>query len=231
VLGYGINSDLSIFGVLPVVDKTLWVTPGARRIRRNTSGIGDVRIFSRYILFQDNAPGRTFRIAPFAGIKIPTGESQASDAFGLLPAALQAGSGSWDPFGGVIATWQTPQYEIDGQVSYKLNTEANNYQFGDELRLDASLQYRLLPRKLADDTSAFLYGVLESNLIYKQKDRLSGVSLANTGGTQLFISPGIQYVTRSWIAEAVVQLPVYQNLNGTGLKDDYIVRVGFRMKF
>jgi len=232
VLGYGIINDLSIFGVMPLLDKTLKVTPlGNVRTKRSTSGFGDARLFARYTVFKQNAPGRTFRIAPFAGIKMPTGKSRVSDALGTLPATLQLGSGSWDPFGGVVATWQTLDYEIDAQVSYKLNTTANGFRFGNELRLDASLQYRLWPQELGDDTPGFLYGVLEGNFLYQEKNRSGGAALANSGGTRLFAAPGLQYVTRRWIAEAIVQIPVFQDLNGTALKDNFTARAGFRVNF
>jgi len=132
VLGYGINSDLAIFGVIPLLDKTLKVTvPGPGRVKRRTSGLGDARLFARYTVFKQNAPGQTFRIAPFAGLKLPTGTSRKTDSLGTLPASFQLGSGSWDPFGGVVATWQTLDYQIDVQASYKLNTKANNFRFGD----------------------------------------------------------------------------------------------------
>ncbi len=232
VLGYGIKNDLSIFGVVPLLDKTLKVTPlGGVRTKRSTSGFGDARLFARYTVLKQNAPGRTFRIAPFAGIKLPTGKSQASDSLGTLPATLQLGSGSWDPFGGVVATWQTLDYEIDAQVSYKLNTGANGFRFGNELRLDASLQYRLWPQELGDDTPGFLYGVLEGNFLYQEKNRNGGATLANSGGSRLFAAPGLQYVTRRWIAEAIVQIPVFQDLNGTALKDNFTARAGFRVNF
>jgi len=231
-LGYGLSSKLAIFGVVPVLDKTLKVSPvPGTRVKRSDSGMGDARLFARYTVLSQNGPGRSFRIAPFAGIKAPTGRSQKSDGLGILPATLQLGSGSWDPFAGVVATLQTLDYQIDAQASYKLNTKANGFRFGDELRFDASLQYRLWPRELTDETSGFLYGVLEGNFLYQERSRSNGVTLANSGGTQLFASPGLQYVTRRWIAEAIVQIPLVQDLNGTALKDNYTVRAGFRVNF
>jgi hypothetical protein len=38
-------------------------------------------------------------------------------------------------------------------------------------------------------------------------------------------------VTRRWVAEAIVQVPVVQELNGTALEDNFIVRAGFRVNF
>ncbi len=232
VLGYGITGDLSVFGVLPLLDKKLAVTlPGGARVKRGTSGIGDGRLFARYTVFKDNAPGRTFRIAPFAGIKLPTGKSRQADSLGLLPATLQLGSGSWDPFAGLIVTYQTLDYQFDLQASYKLNTKSNGLEFGDEARLDGSLQYRIWPRDLGNFVPGFLYGVLEGNLLNQAKSKAGGVEIASSGGRQLFAAPGLQYVTRRWIAEAIVQIPVFQDLNGAALEDNYTVRAGMRFNF
>jgi hypothetical protein len=232
VIGYGVTGDLAVFGFLPYLHKTLDVTtPSGPRVTRDTSGIGDARLFGRYTVFRDDAPGRTFRIAPFAGVELPTGDDDDSDNLGILPTTLQLGSGSWDPFGGVVLTYQTLDYEIDVSVSYKVNTQANNFEFGDTARLDASLQYRLWPRELGTGVPGFLYGVFESNLIYQGKNEIGGVNDPNSGGTTLLIAPGLQYVTKRWVLEAIVQLPVFQNLNGSSLEDDFTVRTGFRLNF
>ena len=232
VLGYGVNRDLAIFGVLPYLDKELDTTmPGGQRVTRGTDGIGDARLFGRYTVFKDDAPGRTFRIAPFLGVEMPTGDDDDRDSLGTLPAPLQLGSGSWDPFGGIILTYQTLDYQIDAQASYKANTEANHFEFGDEARLDASFQYRLWPRELGTGIPGFMYGVLEGNLIYQGKNEINGGKDPHSGGTSFILSPGVQYVTKRWILEAIVQVPVVQDLNGTALEDDFTVRAGFRVNF
>lgn len=232
VLGYGLTSDLALFGALPYLDKEIdLTTPAGQRVTRDTDGIADARLFGRYTVFQDDAPGRTFRIAPFAGIEIPTGDDDDRDGLGRLPQPLQPGSGSWDPFVGVVATYQTLDYQVDAQIAYEANTEANNFEFGNAFRFDASLQYRLLPREIGSGVPGFLYGVIEANLLHEGKNEINGVNDPKSGGTKLFLSPGLQYVTKQWIVEFGVQLPVVQDLNGTALEDDFIVRAGFRVNF
>lgn len=226
MFGYGVSSDLALFGVLPYLDKQLDFTmPGGQRVTRSARGIGDAQVFARYTLLQTDKLGSTFRVAPFIGIKLPTGDDDDSDGLGRLPPPLQLGSGSWDPFGGIVASYQTLDYQIDAQISYQANTEANGF----ESRLDASLQYRLFPRELGAGVPGFLYGVIETNLVHQAKNRLGGTSDPNSGGTTLYLSPGLQYVTRKWVLEAIVQLPVVQDLNGAALKNDFIVRAGFRV--
>jgi len=231
VFGYGVTSDLALFGVLPYVDKNLEITSMGVRRTRDTSGIGDLTLFGRYTVFKEDIPGRTFRIAPFAGVELPTGEDDEIDGFGRLPPSVQLGSGSVDPFGGFVATYQTLDFEIDAQASYKINTEANNFEFGDVARLDTSFQYRLWPRSLGSGVPGFLYGVVEGNLIYQAQNQSNGTKDPNSGGTTLFLMPGLQYVTQRWIVEGGVQIPVVQDLNGTALEKDYIVRFGFRFNF
>ncbi len=232
VLGYGVTGDLTLFGVLPYLHKELELTtPAGARIERDTSGIGDLRAFARYTVFHDDAPGRTFRIAPFAGVEAPTGDDDERDRLGRLPQPLQLGSGSWDPFFGVVGTWQTLDYEVDAQLAYEVNTEANDFEFGDVFRADASLQYRLWPRQLGPGVPAFFYGVIEANLIHQDENEVDGVEDPDSGGTTLFLSPGVQYVTKRWVLEGVMQVPAFQDLNGTALQDDWTVRAGFRVNF
>jgi hypothetical protein len=231
VLGYGISPKLAVFGVLPFVDNELKVTSGGQRVTRSASGVGDLTVFGRYTVIQRDQPGRTFRFAPFFGVKAPTGEDDATDALGRLPPSVQVGSGSWDRFVGVVATYQTLRYQVDSQFSYRANNEANNFEAGDVARVDASLQYRLRPRTLTGGVPAFLYGVLEVNLIDRDKNQVGGVEDPNSGGTMLFIAPGIQYVTKRWIVEGAVQFPVSQDLNGTALENNYIARRSGRVNF
>lgn len=231
VLGYGVTRDFALFGMLPHLDKRLDMDMGGQRVSRSDEGIGDLTLFGRYTAYQSDAPGRTFRVAPFLGVKAPTGRDDAQDSLGRLPPPVQLGSGSWGALGGVVATYQTLDYQIDSQLSYQANREANGFRFGNVATLDASFQYRLWPRTLGSGVPAFLYGVLEANLAHAGKNRIGGIDDPNSGGTTLFLSPGLQYVTRNWILEAGVRIPVMQNLNGAALKNDHIFNTGFRINF
>ncbi|MDQ6987537.1 MAG: hypothetical protein Q9M25_07030 [Mariprofundaceae bacterium] len=232
VLVYGMNAKLALFGVLPYVDKRMDVTMGAKRIRRQTQGLADGKFFARYTIYQADQPGDTLRIAPFAGLKIPTGVHDERDALGLLPRTLQSGSGSWDPFAGITLTRQTLGWEFDVAASYQMNTQASEFEFGDEARLDASFQYRILPRSLDDaGVPAFVYAVLESNLIWNGKNKLAGATDINSGGLVWNLVPGLQYVTRRYVLETAVQLPTAQQLNGSALQTDWLWTAGFRWNF
>ena len=232
VLGYGIIHKLALFAVVPYVDKRLDLDgAGGGKIHRDASGIGDASAFARGTLLQRDSPGRTLRVGAFVGVKAPTGNDDESDAFGRLPQPLQAGSGAWDVFGGVVVSMQSLAYEVDSQLGYRVNGTGNDFEAGDELRWDASIQYRLWPRSLENRAPGFLYGVLETNFSRREKNRSGGVNDRDSGGLRLALTPGIQYVMKRWVVESVVQLPVYQDLNGDALEEDYSVLFGIRFNF
>ncbi|MBI4389503.1 MAG: transporter [Nitrospinae bacterium] len=231
VLGYGVNRDFALFGMLPYLDKRLDMRSGDVDVVRDRRGFGDLTLLGRYTAHEDNGPGRTFRVAPFFGVKAPTGSGNARDELGSLPPPVQSGTGSWDLTAGTVATYQTLDFQVDGQMSYQANREANGFQAGNVAEFGASLQYRLLPRDLGAGVPAFLYGVLEINLVHAAEDRLGGAGDPDSGGITLFIAPGLQYVTRKWIVEAGVQVPAVQRLNGAALKNDYVLNAGVRFNF
>lgn len=234
VLGYGVTSRFAVFGMVPYFfNKELGVTTPMGRVERDTSGFGDVSLFGRYTLYKKDDTGSTFRVAPVFGLTAPTGDDNDRDRFGELPRPLQAGDGAWDGFAGVITSYQALQYQVDGQLLYRENGRHDGFARGDETRFDASLQYRISPRSMqgVPGTPCFVYALLESNIIHRERDDLGSGADADSGGTQWLLAPGLQYVSRRWIVEGTIQLPVAEDSNGDAIEDDYIVRVGFRRSF
>ncbi|MDC0662342.1 transporter [Marinobacter sp. SS21] len=234
VLGYGVTSKLALFGAVPYFyNKALDVTSSMGRVERDTRGMGDVSVFGRYTILQDDFTGGTLRIAPVFGVTAPTGEDNDRDSLGELPRPLQTGDGAWDAFGGLVVTYQTLQYQLDAQLLYHENGRHDGFARGDEMHFDASLQYRIWPPRMNDlaGTPDFVYALFESNLIHRERDEIGGATRTESGGTQWLLAPGLQYVNRRWIVEGTVQLPVAEAPNGAAIQDDYIVRVGFRRNF
>lgn len=226
VLGYGATPDLAIFGIVPWVSRDLDLASGGRR---EASGLADMRVFARYTAYSHDVSGGTFRIAPFLGLEMPTGENRKSDALGLLPPGLQPGSGSWDPFGGVVVSWATLDWNLDGQVSWQANTRADGVEMGDLFQADLAVYKRLLPAELSADTASFLLGGVEFNFEDEGRTRLSGAADPDSGGQRFFITPGLQYAGKLWMAEVAVQIPVARNLNGANFDRDFALQIGLRL--
>jgi len=212
VLGYGFTSRLAVFGVLPVAKINR--TPGD-----SDSGLGDSALFARYELFRSDSAGRTFRIAPFAGVRLPTGS------------AGKTGDGSVDVFGGVIATLASTLWVLDSQVRHDFNRKAKGFERGDSTSLETSFQYRLSPGKITLDTNAFVFGILELSANYYERNRVGGESDLNSGGFILYLTSGLQYATRRWIADLGVRTPIVNDLHGSALEPDYSILTSIRFNF
>ncbi|MBI5631315.1 MAG: transporter [Elusimicrobia bacterium] len=230
VLVYGVSSKLALMGVFPYMDKRLAIkSTGA--VRR-ASGLGDIMTVGRYEIFARSSSGQTTRGAVFAGLKWPSGRNTESDALGVLPPSVQLGSGSYDPMFGTVWTGQWLAFQADADISYRRNTKADDFKFGDALEQNVSLQYRIWPRVLqAEGLPNYLYGVLEANNVYQAKNEAGGVTDGDSGGYQLFLTPGLQWVTKRAVFEFAAQLPAVQSLNGTALRTDYRLLGSFRLWF
>lgn len=226
---YGVTPKLAVFGVVPILSKRLETTTPGSRVERNPAGLGDVRVFARYTAFQSNARGRTIRLAPFAGIEAPTGTNSAEDALGVLPAPLQLGSGSWDPFFGFAFTWETLGWQLNIAPAYQRNTTADGFRFGNQARIDAGYKVRVLPRALGGGIPRFLYANLESNLIHARPNETGDGTVVGSGGTTWYLGPGVQFITQRYIVEGAIQLPILQDLGVGALPRDYVATLSARL--
>lgn len=210
VLGYGVTADWAVFGVVPFAFTS--VDPGAGPAE-DLNGIGDVSLFARYTAYKLNGPGYTFRVAPFAGVELPTGRA------GI-------GSQSTDPFGGLVVTYLNNDFEIDLSARYQVNTPSEGVNPGDTLNLDGSLQYRVLPRTLGSGVPSFLYAVGEVNYV-----RTGAGETASDPRETLFLSPGVQLIAPTYIVEGAVQIPVYDTGAPSAPEPDFTARFGIRIPF
>ena len=230
VVAWGLDSRWTLFGIAPFIEKRLDLDGPSGRMRRQSTGIGDLRLMARYTALRRDGAGRTFRIAPLAGIEAPTGRDDARDALGRLPGVLQAGSGSWDPFVGVVMTSQSLRQEWGASVTVRFNHAGPGFEAGDVARLDLSW-HRRLARGGQGRGMYFLYAGLEGRSTWQGRDRIGGLSDEDSGGTTLALAPVLQFITRRTVIEAAIELPVAQNLNGQALEQDYVLHLGARFNY
>ncbi len=226
ILSYALITDATVTAVFPYVRKKLEM--GGTELE--ASGLGDIRLLGKYRFYRKDAPrGRTQAAAIF-GLKLPSGSDNETDGGMRLPPPLQPGSGSLDVILGAAVGKSTAFYNLEGGVTYKVNSEANDFRFGNTVNYDLSFQYKLYPGWPTRDAQMNL--TLELNGTYAAKSETNGVTLANSGGNTLLLSPGVQYIlTGNLLLETSVQVPIVQDLNGSQLETDYAVLFGFRFLF
>lgn len=233
VFFYGVTSKLYVAGIFPYFDKRLEFTVPEGRFQRGDSGLADTTYIASYEILRRDYPGKTFRGRVYAGFEAPTGDDDESDRFGVLPQPLQLGSGSWDGVFSNYYSLQAIRWEISQEFVYKINTEANDFEFGDVFSHNSALSWMIYPVSLNrfDEMIYDVMFVLELNGVWSDRSESLGAEIADSGGYSLFISPGLQLRTNEIFVEAIVQLPIIQDLNGTQLETDYIVTAGFRIAF
>ena len=215
-LVYGITPKLTAFATLPIlVHRRRELTDGSVN---EDSAVGDFRLLARYTFFVDDyAPLSTRRVALLAGMKFPTG----ADRFGTP---------SFDPIFGAVGTWAANRVEFDMDVLYTVTTERHDFEAGDEFRYDLAYRYRLWPERFAGRLLQ-LNGVLELNGRWAGKTRADGSPVADSGGNLLLLSPGVQFITKRFIIEASVQVPIWQDPNGSQIEDDFTAVLSARIPF
>jgi len=214
---YNLFSDRLQLGVIvPFVDIDFESTA----LNMSSFGIGDVRFFAKYLLLQVDRKKETFRVAAKAGVKLPTGDEDETPALG---------SGSTDYFVSTVAGWVKDRIGIYLEGIYNLNTSHNQVDFGSSFSYNLAFGYRLLPVVYETYPSPQLNGFLEINGTTTARNKVTGVTNENSGGTTIFLSPGLQYIGgRRWLIEASVQIPLVNEPNGTQLATDWTVSIGTR---
>jgi len=226
---YGFTAKSSVLVKVPVIYRELKTAGGALR---SDHGPGDVTVLGKHRFFTHNFKGGTSRFSAIAGLELPTGDDNARDSLGLLPKGIQLGSGSVDVIAGVTYTLQTLDHQFDMDLRYIFNNEANDFEFGDIFKYNLAFQKRVWPSILPDKGVYSQWNaVLELNGVLERKSELGGNSVAGSGGNTLYLSPGVQFVTKRSVFEFSFLYPVVQNLNGNQIETDYSLVLSYRYNF
>ncbi len=206
-LAYGLSASWTLIFDMPVVLSKVKDIDQAG-IHDSDSGLADMRIMNKIRLYRnDFGINDTARFDLIVGAELPTG----SDALS---------SDSFDPIIGGVYSIMAGRHAFDFDGLWKFNTAGTSHGGGaDLLKYDLAYLYRLSPETYASvDPTAWFAGIELNGLYETNNDH------------ELFIAPGLQYVTTRWIIEATVQLPLYQTLDHRPERD-FIAGLGFRVQF
>ena len=231
VLPYELLSNrLVVMGVLPYLDKTLEMGSAGNQQELAVNGLGDLAVAAKLGMYQRDRPNRTTRMALFGRVKLPTGDDNAVGPEGqALPKSLQLGTGSVDGSAGFILTHSVGPLGLSGDVIYDVNSESDGFAFGDVLHYDVALGYRILPRIYRTYPAKQINIYVEANGTWSRRNTLEGTLLADSGGSLLLLSPGVQFVPLgNFLVEATYQVPVWHGLNGSQLGFNPTFKLGLR---
>ena len=209
-LEYGLTADWTAEIELPYLDKDV--------NDDGSSGLGDIVLRSRYRFLRLDTPGVQRSAAVLAQVKLPTGDDDGSP---------RLGSGSTDFVGGLLYGHESRRWYYNLAARYRLNTEGGDgLEKGDRQFLDLVGGVRpVLTGYLEPDAVVFL----EINWENAGRDERNGVTLGDTGGWELFLSPGLFATYRNVALRTGVQIPIAENLDGNQPTSDY--RFKFELKY
>lgn len=203
------------------------------------TGFGDLSLLSQWRVINTGPQG--FRLALIGGVKLPTGETDelAEGEDHLLEAEFQAGSGSVDWLLGAAASQSMGQLSLHANVLYIFVNEGDqNTDLGDRFHFNLATALRVIgdathvdePGTPAHDDGPQVDLVLELNGEWDDRQEINGVRSIHSGGTALFISPGIRVAEGNWTAFASAGIPVLTDFNGIQAEPDWRLTMGVAVK-
>ena len=233
---YGVTEDLMLLGVIPYkktkLDGHLHVHADGdievhSDMKGEQSGLGDIALLGRYTFFKTHTIDTTTTIAGLLGVKLATGKTdgKTEDGAEFLDSHLQLGTGSTDYLVGLSLSHAIQKFSLSANLLGIIATEGKagntKHQFGNMLNYDITAKYRIHPYELAP-TAAQLFVAIGVNGETREREKENGAEVINSGGSTLYASPAIQLtLPPHWVAEIQYQHPIYHNLYGTQLAEDY----------
>ena len=226
---YGLTRRISLSTLFTFITQSRNIfSYGDISSKLNTSGLSDGVILVKYNIIPLSLFDQ-MELSLGVGLKLPMGNSTLRSDGILIPADMQPGTGSWDGiFWGYASKGFVPVIPLNVfiNVSYRLNGTNNRfgesfqqgYTFGNELFVNLGAGYR---------TDTFFDFTLMFRFRNTAPDQFDSGQLPNTGGTWLYLVPGINgKINDRLIARLSGQIPLYRNLTGTQLTTTYTASLG-----
>jgi hypothetical protein len=196
------------------------------------NSFGDIKAIGRYrwTTGMDNRSGMGVKF----GLKLNTGRKDFVLNTGTLPgeATLQPGNGSTDVILGAFWNQSNPgsdwSWFTQGSIQYSA-AATNQFRPGNQLNLDGGTRYAF---------SNALSGLLQLNGQWNEPDTGSAAALSpltgepSSGMKSVSVTPGLSYAfTPATQVYGLVQIAVYQYVNGEQLTAPYAFSIGVSQRF
>lgn len=238
---YAVDDNLTLMAMVPYVVKEMdHITRSGASFTTTSEGFGDISTTALYKILDQNQQ----RIHLNLGVSFPTGSINERDntpagTNQILPYPMQIGSGTFDLLPGITYLGQSGENSWGSQLlaTVRLGENDNSYKLGDQLQLSAWVA-RNLNNWLA--SSIRLKGRTWGN-INGADSRLNPAMIPTAdpnlrGGTQLDLGIGLNlYAPEGDLKGSRLalefELPLYRDLNGPQLENDWLLTIGLQTSF
>jgi len=196
IIPYNITAKFQVGGIAPFINKSVVEMPAQ-------SGIGDRALFLKYVFFQKDRKGKTFRVLARVKQSFPSGRTNTVPAIG---------SGAYQTLTGFVAGYVTTKYGIYGDFGYNYTSDG----LPDNLIYNFGFSIPLLPQQ---------YPPNQINLSLE----FTGNYILEKSGNNLFVASAIQYIAgRKVLFETGIQLPLIEDV-AVGQKTKFMILLGTRI--
>ncbi len=201
-------------------------------------GLGDISFAATGVVWRNRDVLPSTWVEARLVVKTPTGKSKKKvNGEEKAEPHLQAGTGSWDTGLGAAMVHKLEWASLYSSFLYKINTKGSlNYEYGDALLANVAIE---IPVGHAIKVPALNWLSFSTQLNYRwaDKDQSENVNFNDSGGSILYISPGVA-MTLPWfrnqqapVLRVSTQVPVTSSwLNGQQ-HEDPVWAAGVLMRF
>ncbi|MCY3985517.1 MAG: transporter [Candidatus Dadabacteria bacterium] len=247
-LMYGVSDKLTLMGMGSYVRKSMnHVTRMQRKFEVETRGFGDTKLLGLFTVYNSGKnSGSTHRsrdnIHLNLGISLPTGDTDKrgdtpAGENQKLPYPMQLGSGTYDPIFAVTWVKKYSEWSTGLQSGCVLRFGENNesYRLGNEYGATAWVaknlsEYTSLSLRIQGKIRDKIEGrdeELNPNMVPTARPDLSSrKSVRGFAGLNIYKPKGALSGNRLAIE---IGLPLYQDLDGPQLKNDYSFTIGWQL--
>jgi hypothetical protein len=205
-IGYGLTPKWALF---------MNVNQGFLSLDNHSSvgGAGDTLLFIRNTLFKIDKPSSTFRIAPLAGLYLPTGTNNQRANGSLAPGELQSGSGTVDPYAGITSGFNNTNVGAALDATYRYNPVASSgFSPGNQFRADGQFEFRVAPLHLPEQGLANpVVFSLESNYAQTSSSLKNGAFSGRSSSKTFAEDALLELATLHWELAGGVQVPLVRD--------------------
>lgn len=209
-LSYGITDKLNIkaeVGYFFTKSEKFVLTD----LDRHAFGLGDASVSAAYRIYQSK--DQSFRLTPSIGLKVPVGIFDQVYNNIVLPIDLQPSSGSYRFNPGIsVSKTFSRRFSVYSAASVDFaqairTKRTKNYKYGNLYVVSVFGTYKI---------NRWLSGIVQLREEIREKANNDGTILDATGGNVLFVVPQLRASLNEWSISAMIDLPLYKNLNSPG---------------
>lgn len=183
----------------------------------NDNGFDDIELFTKYRFWRNDSLGVQETAAALLKVDLDTANENI-------------GSGTTDTILGLTYGYEGKKWYRWVSTRYRFNGKNDTgLDRGNKLFVDIVGGIR--PWPVIDYYKPDTVFMLELNGEYTEQSSLNRIDVINSGGTELFLSPGVFWTHRNFAIKSGVQIPVYSNLNGMQDQSDYRAKLTFEWHF